>query len=336
MACRRGLMRLQSESSKRQSLHGPPSLDLSRSSSFHLSGVSGTPKSSKRASFTPLTGNLGNQHRRTTSDFRTSPQQPSFALDPASPNVQTVTFPPPDSSPPRRLSALFGATQRSPSPDTSAELESLRRELKNLRDNLEETRAELSEAIEAKEASDACAKALREFINMNNVGNGGSSSEALTFPPMPTEAKQQPAANGSWGFGKLFRQPPVPLDTTVPNPSVATVPSAASPGTTTPQGPPLSRKIGSFFGSRSNSISSTSGILPLQSNSASSRASIDKRESTYSYTASDRSSSVEPISPVGEEDPSVKVREASEGGNSPDLVNETKALNPVTIAAVAV
>ncbi|KAH8832300.1 hypothetical protein DL96DRAFT_1810972 [Flagelloscypha sp. PMI_526] len=330
---RRGLMKLQSQS-KRQSTHGaPPTLDLARANSFHFSSVS-TPKSTKRASFTPLTGtlNTGGHRRVLSGDGSMSPRGPSFAIDPATPSGsgQDAFFPPQDSSPPknRRLSSIFASPRRSVSPDGDPELEALRREVKNLKDTLEETRAELSEAVEAKDAADACATALREFINTNNQ---------WTLPPLPDAAKPPAAAQAAgWGFGKLFQKPAI--DTTSLPPASVTSSAASSPNVTATQ-PALSRKIGSFFASRSNSISSTtSSFTGLQSNAATGhvvpapgRPSIDARASVYSMSDA---SSTEPISPIGEEDRfGVKVRTGSEEG-SPVTNGGVETTKP--LAAVAV
>ncbi|CAG8582463.1 5401_t:CDS:2, partial [Acaulospora colombiana] len=80
-----------------------------------------------------------------------------------------------------------------------AELESLRQELVSVRVELSETKRELWEATEAKEASDACLKALKDFINENNIGTASGSPTSssvgpdsaslrgISLPPLPTD-----------------------------------------------------------------------------------------------------------------------------------------------------
>ncbi|KAF8074758.1 hypothetical protein FPV67DRAFT_1408907 [Lyophyllum atratum] len=332
---RRGLMRLQTEN-RRQSL-APVDLTRAGIPSF------GSPPSSKRASFTPLTGSLTARpthgHRRIAS-VSDSPTNATF-FD-KSPNSQTLAFDsltspyPPSTS--RRYSGLFGRTSPSqpdlaPSDQTSAEVEELRKELRTVKDELENTKHELSESNEAREASEMCVKALREFIGENNVGGSDAESSGVTsvkLPPLPTmargdeEAESRKAA-GSWGF-KLWGD-----STSVSKPSplmpqsatLAPIPAAPSPHMPM-SATPLSRKLGGFFSSRSSSISSMAptSVPPLQSNAASSI-----RESMYS--ASDTSSFVEPASPPTEYNMNVVVRDVtnlsdSSAGNSPDLAKETQ------------
>ena len=287
-------MRLQTEN-RRQSM---APVDLSRTVS--LSAAFAGPPPSKRASFTPLTGTSAGRpgHKRISSISDTTQGgflSPSLDLPP-SPNPQTLAFPPDTALPPnsRRYSGLFG--RQSPPhgdiPDpTAAELETLRKELKAVKDELEASQVELTEANEAKEASDTCVKALREFIAENNIG----ASVKLPLPP-PTangdEVGTGKASGVGWGF-KLWGggvDSPLKSSTATPtNPA-----SVASPCTTStptlPATAPLSRKLGGFFGSR-GSISSTHSASPslpaLQPNTI--------RDSTYSF--SDTSSVAEPVSP---------------------------------------
>ncbi len=101
---------------------------------------------------------------------------------------------------PPELSANSRRTSgRSPQADRDAfnlELETLRKELRAVKDELEETKLELSEANEAREASDTCANALREFISENNVGTVDlDARDAVKLPPLPattTEMRQRP------------------------------------------------------------------------------------------------------------------------------------------------
>ncbi|KAJ7695119.1 hypothetical protein B0H17DRAFT_1008799 [Mycena rosella] len=315
---RRGLMRLQAES-RRQT---PMTIDMNRANA--PSAFMGPP-SSKRASFTPLTGtfNAGrpNAHRRISS---------------VSDSHVALSVPDPISVPPanRRLSGFFGRSsppeQQPPylsaSPD---ELEKLRKELRTVQDALDETRHELTEANEAREASETCVGALREFIAENNVG--GAAAE-VKLPPLPAttngEEADPNAQKKGWGF-KLWK-----VDTAVkgaPGPA-----SAASAGTATASPPvapvalpngtgagtapaaPLARKLTGFFSSRASISSVASGVpslAPVQTTAA-----RGARDSVYSV--SDASSLAEPISPTsvgGGAGAEVRVRDVH---GSPELAGE--------------
>ncbi|KAG6841088.1 hypothetical protein C0991_001996 [Blastosporella zonata] len=328
---RRGLMRLQTES-KRQSL---APVDVSRAGfpSF------GSPPSAKRTTFTPMTGSVTARpgHRRIAS-VNDSPTNPNFYDK--TPNT-SFTFPQPDntaSQPPtnsRRYSGLFGrtspsqpdvATTLSPDPYT-AELEALRKELRSVKDELETTRHELTESNEAREASETCVKALREFIGEHNVGATDADTASVTslkLPPPPTmthgdeenffESKKT-APPTSWGFGKLWGEGSsknAQQSLAIAPPPVAQTPPISAT--------PLSRKFGGFFSSRTPSISSTvsTPAPPHRSDAASSiRESID--------STSDTSSLVEPVSPPENyANVNVVVRDVtnlsdSSAGNSPEL-----------------
>ncbi len=173
----RGVMRLQSES-RRISRGADLTVDLSRASSFSFAG----PPSSKRMSFTPLTGTSAGRmqnHRRISSVSDSNVilrDVPNELSADTSPNPQTAALPdvsnqlncPPTSS--RRISGLFA---RAPAPESEpglAERERLQREIQALKTALEETRHELTEANEAREASETCVTTLRDFITENNVG----------------------------------------------------------------------------------------------------------------------------------------------------------------------
>ncbi|KAJ7050554.1 hypothetical protein C8F01DRAFT_1178790 [Mycena amicta] len=300
---RRGLMRLQAES-RRQSSQ-PGSLDISRANA--PSAFSLAPPSSKRASFTPITGTFAaqsfvapgrpNGHRRISSVSDSNVDMPSMPLAP------------PPASNNRRLSGFFGRSSPpqaphkslspSPSPD---ELEKLRKEVKTLQDALDETRHDLTEANEAREASETCSAALREFI-AGNIGTG-----EVKLPPLPaaTTGDEEPDPSGhkrGWSGFKLWK-----VDTAVNRTSG---PSSAATATGSPVVPPpaaLSRKLTGFFSSRA-SISSIPSLAPLQTGHA---------RATSVYSVSDVSSLAEPISPTTNEvGAEVRVRDAA--GGSPDL-----------------
>lgn len=315
-------MRLQTEN-RRQSV-APMTIDLSRAgvpSSF------GSPQSSKRASFTPLTG--------TFAGSRPSLRTPSFTEGQelsSSPTPQATSFsasdlvipnPPPNSS--RRYSGLFG---RSSPPQAeggyadilTAEIQGLRKEMQVIRDELDNTKHELSESNEAREASETCVTALREFIAENNVGatqTAESSPISLKLPPPPTMTSGEEedgggktsTATAGWGF-KLWKDATTRTPTA---PQSAVLPSPAPPPQTPMTATPLSRKIGGFFsGHRSTSSVASSSIHspppvtlpPLQTNAASS-----VRDSMYSF--SDTSSMAEPISPPNEFDGNIIVRDVT-------------------------
>ncbi|KAJ6581241.1 hypothetical protein B0H19DRAFT_1017934 [Mycena capillaripes] len=325
---RRGLMRLQAES-RRQT---PTALDLGRANA--PSAFMGPP-SSKRASFTPLTGTFAansfvgrpNGHRRIS-----SVSDSNFALtvpDVTSSDPNLTTAPPPN----RRLSAFFGRSSppreppmklsRSSSDSNSSspdELEKLRKELRTVQAALDETRHELSEANEAREASETCVGALREFIAENNLG-----SSAVKLPPLPaTTTGDEMDANAQkkgWGF-KLWK-----VDTSVkgaPGPASDVtaspiLPSGANANSPPAPAAPLARKLTGFFGSRASISSVASSLAPLQT-------APPPRHRDSVYSLSDASSLAEPISPTSQggngADAGVRVRDVN---GSPDLSPDVHA-----------
>lgn len=175
-----------------------------------------------------------------------------------------------------------------------------------MRGELDEAKHELNEANEAREASELCVKALRAFIEENNVGapmpNAGGST--ATPPSSLVEPKKSAQAAGGWGF-KLWRTEP-----SAKSPSGAT-PIPFIPPTTTPNNvsspppQPLTRKLGEFFGARSGSISSTTPVK-------SPRAEHEAMYNGLSDTSSIEESLAEPVSPASElPRPSVLVRDTT-------------------------
>ncbi|KDR67922.1 hypothetical protein GALMADRAFT_257408 [Galerina marginata CBS 339.88] len=334
---RRGLMRLQTEN-RRQSM---APIDVSRASSMSLSAFA-SPPSSKRASFVPLTGSMqaGRPgHKRVSSVSDTSLAAFSSPELTPSPNVHAFNIAAteatlsgaPSSS--RRFSGLFG--RQSPpegegllsaaSADSSiaasqGELDAMRKELQAIKDKLETAQHELIEAKEAKEASETCVTALREFIADNNIGAGeNTASVKLPPPPMMTTGAEEFAESkrtgSGWGFklwGNNMDSAPksstggaVPHSASVaPSPIIAASSMPPPPASATPMigAAPISRKLGGFFSSRSSISSSHSReqsqpahqLPPLQTNAGVLRTS-SQRDSVYSY--SDASSVAEPISP---------------------------------------
>ncbi|OAX41365.1 hypothetical protein K503DRAFT_712683 [Rhizopogon vinicolor AM-OR11-026] len=286
---RRGLMRLQSE---RRVSQVPSALDLSRAGIPSSSG----PPSSKRASFNPLTGSAAgriNAHRRissvTDNSYLTSPIPTSFTL----PDVQkSRTQQPPNT---RRLSGMFGRASPPqslyPSEDSS-ELEMLRRELNTAKAELDDVKHELNESNEAREASDTCVKALREFIEENQVG-----AVPKSLPHLPDEVKKSAPAAPGWGF-KLWR-----AESATQSPALASSPHVshtASPSLSSLPPVPLSRKLGDFFGARAVAAPVSLTPAPVEQ---------EPMYNGLSDTSSLEDSVVEPISPTSERPrPSVYVR----------------------------
>jgi hypothetical protein len=354
---RRGLMRLQTEN--RRMSQGPMTMDMSRA---------GVPASNKRASFTPLTGTGAtrmNGHKRISSvsdsnALLSNTSLPDNYLMP-SPNAQTfhpsdtqLTAPshPPVSS--NRFSGLFSRSSPPNSLDLPSndalieELEALRREVKTVKTELEDTKHELLEANESREASEACAKALRDFIG---------ETKSVKLPPMPTmttgeEADTKKSGSG-WGAFRMWKTEPAAkveggssgsatppsaggrrlwqIDTAAKNApnggSASTPPPPLMRTASISSGAPFTTKVGNFFGSR-GSISSvaSSSALPIP-------PSVSREPS---YTNSDVSSIgesvVEPISPAVEApSATIIVRDTSASSADDSLPEPVKALqNPET------
>ncbi|TFK26170.1 hypothetical protein FA15DRAFT_616175 [Coprinopsis marcescibilis] len=293
---RRGLMRLQTEN-RRQTM---APIDVNRAS---LLGGS-SPPVNKRASFTPMTGR-SNAHRRISSvsdiglaiaDLRVSPKGGQTLTLPDTGGSSVFTPPPTGglrfSASPRHSPPLSPKSECSPS-----ELDELRGELKRIKQDLETARHDLVEAIEGKEASETCVKALREFIADTSFSEAQSLNPmSIKLPPPPTmttgdelDSKRPPASG--WAF-KLWGgdSPRVPSAAV---PQSATIGSPHISGTPTLPSAPITRKLTGFFGSRA-SISSTKStpFPPLQTN-----ASAMQRNISHDTSSSDASSVTEPISP---------------------------------------
>lgn len=272
-------MRLQKESRRAS---GVPNLDLSAAGSFHLG-----PPSSRRSSFVPLTGTPAgrvNAHRRISSVSEPGTLYGDALISPPSrsPQFEALSSGIPSSagSNNRRLSGFFGrAAPLDLTPThTASEVAELRKELETVKDQLEETRHELSEAREAQEASETCVNALRSFISENSIGmhpTGRSSTD---------EASGRSSTSSRWGF-KLWNTPST-TSTPAGSPALPPTQPANVP-------PPLTRKLGGFFASRA-SISSQSSI---------SRAEPHSHQQEPMFNGSDSSSldsGTEPVSPASE------------------------------------
>jgi len=160
-------------------------------------------------------------------------------------------------SPPPSSSALTDDEQSF----ASKEIQGLKQEVKSLKDTLEETKHELSEANEAREASEQCAKALRDYISEFRVGETASSLPNMPPPPTTPAKADDSKTSSKWSF-KLWNggnsatspciAPAIPL-----SPPMS---SSVLPPISPSQPPALSRKLGSFFSSRAGSVSSVTSF----------------------------------------------------------------------------
>jgi hypothetical protein len=301
-----------------------------------------TPLSSKRASFTPLTGAPRTNGHKRISSISDSGLLSSLGLsDNNSVNSNPITQTnhladlSPSSHPPissRRFSGIFGRTSPPESFDTPPndplveELEALRREMKAVKAELEDTRHELSEANEAQEASETCAKALRDFIA--ETQSSATQSESVKLPPMPTMTTGEEAdakkPSAGWGAFKLWKMEPAihrdPNEGPAPvgtrrmwkvDPTARPAPSgtgsdSSSPSTCTSSiAAPFATKIGGFFTSRGSISSAMSSDRPAPQ-------SLHLQPShNDSDTSSIQDSVVEPISPSDVPGAPVMVRSTS-------------------------
>ncbi|KAG1869600.1 hypothetical protein F4604DRAFT_1774286 [Suillus subluteus] len=302
---RRGLMRLQSEN--RRASQVPSALDLSRAGIPSFNG----PPSSKRASLIGSTAGRSNTHKRisSVSDNAFSIDSSHLTTPISTPTPATFTLPDVQKSRTqqpshtRRMSGMFGRASPPQSlfpSEESAELEMLRRELNAVKVELDDVKHELSETNEAREASDTCIKALREFIEENQVG-----AVPKSLPPLPAEVKKAPppAATG-WGF-KLWRADSLTQSPVLPSPFPA-APAAhtVSPSLSSLTPPvPLSKKLGDFFGTRATAA--TASQTPQ-------RVEQEPMYNGMSDTSSIEDSVAEPISPASERPrPVVYVRDTT-------------------------
>ncbi|KAG2056836.1 hypothetical protein BDR06DRAFT_952476 [Suillus hirtellus] len=322
---RRGLMRLQSEN--RRASQVPSALDLSRAGIPSFNG----PPSSKRASLIGSTTGRNNAHKRISSVSDNTLDTSHLASPIPTPTPATFTLPDVQKSRSqqpshtRRMSGMLGRGSPPQSlfpSEESAELEMLRRELNAVKAELDDVKHELSETNEAREASDTCIKALREFIEENQVG-----AVPKGLSPSPAEVKKPPpppAAAAGWGF-KLWR-----ADSLTQSPVLAS-PSPAAPATHTVSPSlssltppvPLSKKLGDFFGTRAPAATASK---------TSQRVEQEPMYNGMSDTSSIEDSVVEPISPASERPrPTVYVRDTTSvtSESSRDLGNlEGKLLPP--------
>ncbi|KAL1410917.1 hypothetical protein Q8F55_001860 [Vanrija albida] len=90
--------------------------------------------------------------------------------------------------------------------NAAAELEQARDEVSALRAQLERLAVRLTESEEARDASENCLKALREFVATENSTAGDADLGGIRLPPLPTdkEADEEPVVEkkaAGWGVG---------------------------------------------------------------------------------------------------------------------------------------
>jgi hypothetical protein len=295
-------MKLQTES-RRSSVMSTMTLDLGRAGGAGPLG----PPTGRNSAFTPLTGTgitrqASSGHRRGASIA--SPGMPGIPTpNPDVADQQDASRRSHSRSPPkpnRRMSGLF---LRSPSPAESAaalgpgldglEAQRIRKELQVMRDQLEETRHELTEANEARDASETCVKALRDFITENGIGAGEAPAipAAIATPKAQHQAKKPSV--GGWGSFKLWQTSGAVSAVPITSPPLASIPH--SPDITTnsqgqaqagpssqPPPQPLTRKLTGFFGARSSdyaaSIASTNTNAAAPEVDGTSESSVEEAE----------------------------------------------------------
>lgn len=353
-------MRLQTES-KRMSQISNLSLDTSRANMFYGTA----PPSSKRTSFTPLTGSGAvrvHPHRRTS-----SVSEPSFAFATdsnadmsslrLSPTLRVVSLPEEaiDEKKSRRASGFFGRSKASPSPPaitrqlspepstanpSVAQIELLTRERDVARTELEATRHELLEAQEAREATEHCVSALRMFITEHALGE---ETQSIKLPPLPTDKTAELLNGGSakapmnsWSIGKLLRLDSSSSSKSATSDRASTVAASSDPSQTSTT--PLSRKIGGFFGGRTSISSSQSRDYPVPHS--------NQQEPMLNGTGSDCSSVDEPLEPTSPEHEhaqanlNVLVRDATSGSTSsaepePNITTEPREKSTIQLEQAA-
>ncbi|KAI0321024.1 hypothetical protein OF83DRAFT_1081211 [Amylostereum chailletii] len=294
---RRALMRLQTESRRSQSHKpGAMSVDLSRAGTFSFGGG---PPSAKRASFQPLAGSpAGRGHQRRVSNTSNAEygQELSYPRSRLTPSPRESLVPLPDiadSPPPSTPTRARPQDSDTVSVFTDAEAETLQRQVLALKTSLEEMKNELSEANEAREASDTCVKTLREFIAEHNIGAQAPTPPEL--PPVVTTQRPGPdrkatVGGARWGFGlwKSVDQTQTQTQTASPISAVSTrsvhppEPQPTQPVAQTLADTAPLRKLTGFFGRRpSMSI-----------------AQQQESTSNSSDTSSSSMESPEPVSPL--------------------------------------
>ncbi|EJD48107.1 hypothetical protein AURDEDRAFT_86510 [Auricularia subglabra TFB-10046 SS5] len=272
---RRALMRLQSEASSARrasgqfQLGGPLALDLSKA-----------PGSSKRASFTPLTGTF-KRGSPPPSVPGSPPAHPSSLLrntssdgenDSAAETQSLMVLPSESNAPSTARGRRFPgsiSTRDSIMNPLGAELDAMRRELVEARQEAITLRAELRDANESRLASEACVQALREFIANTAAGDAVSPGGlGLSLPPLPTDTgvnavgDEKPKAG--WGL-KLWRKDTASAAAPGSSHSHASTPSISSTmsrrkSDASESHPPVARS--GFWASKASSGTASAAVSP--------------------------------------------------------------------------
>jgi len=201
---RRGLMRLQTEHRRSNSVVQPLTLDLSKPGSTAKTAGGRPSLIGGNGSITSrLTGPSPSArgHRRFSSIAGTSGQEINFG------SVDDMSPAPASEAPLRplrklnRLSHINGGELEVPqtAPLPNQDLDDLAESLRSARQEIEQLKSRLSEAEEAREASDSCAKALREFIEHHRVGEDEGQ------PSQPVQPQPERKTSGGWGGIKLWK-----------------------------------------------------------------------------------------------------------------------------------
>lgn len=338
-------MRLQTE--RRMSVASNLSLDLSRPPPV-LPSLSGPP-SSKRASFAPLTGSSAGRanlnHRRISSISDsgflltssstgepstwppTSPVSQHIPQDPESTPTDRYSSPAKN----RRISLLFGRGA-APLQESSSEneVELLRKQLRTAQQQLEDTKHELVEVQEAREASELCVRALRTFISENNVGMPSlmQANSSPAAPTHPSHSKQGSTAS-RWGFRLWSTSDGDSAKSSIPAPTLISNYPSEPTSTVSTHGQNVHRAFGGFFGAKVNTSSDASSRLPY-----------DAIHNEAMYNSSDTSSlgdSTGPVSPASEAprcsaglDVNTMVAEETKSGTTP--YDDTQGLSVASVA----
>jgi hypothetical protein len=195
---RRGLMRLQTEHRRSSSVVQPLTLDLSKPGS--------TAKA--RQSLTGATGSLASRlsgpapaakgHRRFSSIAGTSGQEINFTSDDLSPVSEAPLRPLRKLN---RLSYVANGELELPhtAPLPNQDIDDFAESLRDARSEIEQLKGRLAEAEEAREASDSCAKALKEFIEHHRIGEDEGGTSLQPMRPQPEKK-----VSGGWGGIKLW------------------------------------------------------------------------------------------------------------------------------------
>jgi hypothetical protein len=226
--------------------------------------------SSKRLSLiTPLPSPPIRGHRRFASH-----SDNAFLLNDASDHRQLLSprstepsSPEPIIAVPRRYSSRASPSFEHDPNIWIHEIEKLKTELNDVKDKLEETTHELSEANEAREASEQCAKVLRDYIADNRVGETvpytPNAAPSSPLPAFVISKSEEPKNSSKWSFrlwngtngvisGGTSATHPASRQPT----SAGSAPIASSLRATSP--PPLARTFGSLFGTKTGQVSSVS------------------------------------------------------------------------------